>query len=311
MTDPSPQHPRNGLGLALLGGAMIIGALFYAGVRSGPAPGGAGLAAALALGLGLLAASYRGLRMMGAGLWVAIVGAVAAQQVGPLAIEAIALTRPDSPAETAKTVSEDPEAPEDVDAIKAAANPPEPRVVETPAAPPAAPVASPAPVAEAPATLAQASPPTPSPTLEETLAYIRARCDDESNRDMNRRLSTVTPSSVQLPIFTFTLRGSNSHYDRVDVEARFDLREVQISTTDIYNELGGKVGDEIHFSCPTRCIQGRTTYTGVNPNFTRYKNESWTSGSVEMPCRDIQRVERAMKHLQSLAGGKRADPFAS
>ena len=311
MSEPSPHRPRSGLGLALLGGAMIIGALFYAGVRSAPAPEGAGLAAALAFGIGLLAASYRGLRMMGAGLWVAIVGALAAQQAGPLAIEAIALTRPDGPAETAKTVSEDPEAPEDVEAIKAAANPPEPRVVETPAGPPAAPVASPAPVAEAPATLAQASPPTTSPSLEETLAYIQARCDDESNRDMNGRLATVAPSSVSLPIFAFTLRGSSSHYDRLDVEARFDLRDVQISTGGIYNDLGGKIGDKIRFSCPTRCIQGRSTYTGVHPNFTRYKNESWTTGSVEMPCRDIQRVERAMKHLQSLAGGKHEDPFGS
>lgn len=125
---------------------------------------------------------------------------------------------------------------------------------------------------------AMAGPNESLPGVEETLAYIVSRCDGENNYRF--------PQGPSYPRFNF----SSDPPDAWDYHFSFDIREVTIR-------------NDGYLDCPANCIVEEVFYDG--DLWSQYNRSQ-----VGLMCRDNAAVVRAMRHLQDMAGGQVADPFA-
>jgi hypothetical protein len=150
----------------------------------------------------------------------------------------------------------------------------------------------------APAALAE-------PGVEETLAYINARCvgsqwrvpadSDFVNQTLAISLSGTTLTHAKT--FTLTSSREDSKYNHV---SHYDLRKVEISWAAYPN-----TAPYIKLSCADVCVKWESWREGESKH-----NVSPVDGD-SLYCRDGEKVYRAVKHLQHLLGGKEKDPFAN
>ena len=163
----------------------------------------------------------------------------------------------------------------------------------------------------APAALAE-------PGVEETLAYINARCDGFSYRSGDITYSTggISLEGSQLAYTRESRYDSEGYQSHETITGRLDLRRVEIKLIPAQPVDHGILGTwdippGASLYCGDKCIteEHRRVINAYGRPETETRNDK--SGAAVFHCRDADRVTRAFQHLQELAGGAVADPFAN
>lgn len=159
----------------------------------------------------------------------------------------------------------------------------------------------------APAALAE-------PGLNETLAYINARCDAfsyMSGGGTTYRTGSISLEGSQLA-YTRENRYESDGYEKHEtITGRLDLRRVEIKLIPEVPVDHGVIPAGASLYCGDKCIleEIRTVTNAYGKTKTETREDR--PGAAVFHCRVADRVTRAFERLQELAGGAVADPFAN